>query len=242
MNRSRANISWHLRFVIVLATVLVGSLLVACDDEDEDVVEASEPVQTVEPGQSGEQSDENAEPLETSDPVEAEPTPGPTLDELRAEVVRTIRSMMVIETASHSVETIIEREAEGGFLASDKIQLVAHGAVIAGVDLIDVGEPDVDIIDYDTVRVTLPESTILEAKLDRNRTQVIDRDTGLLGSESEDLEAEAIAEAEVRILESACDHDILERAAADAEKHVLNALRALGYVAVSVSAPAGACQ
>jgi hypothetical protein len=243
MKTIQKHIRWHLRFVLILATVLVGGALAACGGEDDaEVVEASEPVETVEAEQPVEHSDDEGEPLEPSDPVEPEPTPTPALDDLRAEAVRAIRSLMVIETASHSVETIVEREADSGFLASDKLQLIAHGVVTAGVDLIDVSDADVEIIDFDSVRVTLPESSILEAKLDRNRTQVTNRDTGLLGSEDEELEAEAIAEAEVKILESACEHDILERAATDAEKHVMTALHGLGYIAVSVNAPAGACQ
>lgn len=239
MNRSWTQGNRSFCFGIILAVALLVVALSACGNGDDDAVEASEPVATPEADQVAEDAESETESAEAPEP---EPTPGPTLEELSAEVVRAVRSLMVIDTASHSVETMIEREADGGFLGSDKLQLIAHGSVIAGVDLIDVSDEHIEVLDSETVRVTLPESVILEASLDRNRTYVASRDTGLLGSEDEELEAEAIAEAEVRILDSACEHNILERASADAEKHVVTALRGLGYTAISVDAPVGTCQ
>jgi hypothetical protein len=226
--RTRAYFGTTVRYLAVLILFLLAGFLAACGTEADSTNETLDIGQATNPGDDVDNT--------------GEPTPTSSLEEQRSQIVRELRTMMEIETASHSVETLVEREADGGFLSSDKLQVIAHGSVIAGVDLIDVSEADVEVIDHETVRVTLPESTILKAELDRNRTHVASRDTGLLGSENEELEAEAIAEAEVRILESACEHNILDRAAVDAEKHVVAALHGLGFTAVSVEAPIGTCQ
>jgi hypothetical protein len=226
--RTRMYSGTTVRHVAVLTFFLITGLFAACGTDDNGTNE------TAEAGQASNASED----VDTT----VEQTATSSLEEQRSQIVRELRTMKEVETASHSVETLVEQESEGGFLSGDKLLLVAHGYVTAGIDLISVSEADVEVIDHETVRVTLPESTILKAELDRNRTHVASRDTGLLGSENEELEAEAIAEAENRILESACQHNILERAAANAEKHVVAALQGLGYTTVSVDAPVGACQ
>ena len=170
-----------------------------------------------------------------------EPTVTPTLESRRSEVVRELRTLMEIETAVHSVETVVEAEADGGFLSSDSLLLVAHGHVTAGVDLTYIGDANVEVIDYKTIRVMLPDSVILASVLDQNQTQVVSRDTGLLSSEDESLEEEAIEEAEIKILQSACDHAILDRAASEAEARILALLNGLEFETVTVVAQAGTC-
>lgn len=149
-------------------------------------------------------------------------------------IVLEIRSLSRLETAAYTVEKVVTAESgEGplGFLFRDKLLLVAHGEVIAGVDLSKLTEDDI-IVSGDEVFVTLPAAEVFVATLDNEQTYVYDRETGLLGPET-DLETLARQEAERRILEAALEDGILDKAQENAEVYVGGLIRALGFEQVS---------
>ncbi|MGB9591943.1 MAG: DUF4230 domain-containing protein, partial [Candidatus Kryptoniota bacterium] len=66
----------------------------------------------------------------------ANPTPTILADPIT--IIHSVRSLARLETIQYSVEKVITAESgQGpfGFLFGDKLLLVAHGIVIAGVDL-----------------------------------------------------------------------------------------------------------
>lgn len=160
--------------------------------------------------------------------------PTPTIVADPVTIVLEIRSLARLETASYTIEKVITAETGTGplgFLFRDRLLLVAHGEVIAGVDMSKMSEEDI-IVSGDEVFVTLPAAEVLVTRLDNEETYVYDRETGALGPER-DLETQARQEAERRILEAALEDGILDKAQENAEVYVRGLLSALGFEEVT---------
>ena len=163
--------------------------------------------------------------------VEEITNPTPTIIPDPVTIIHEVRSLSRLETASYTVEKVITAESGQGpfaFLFGDQLILVAHGQVIAGVDLGKMGEDDIVITDNGAVIVTLPPAEILVVKLDNQKSYVYDRDTGLIGVNPA-LETEARKAAEEEILNAALEDGILEIAQRNAETYVLKLILALGF-------------
>jgi hypothetical protein len=145
-------------------------------------------------------------------------------------VVESMQTLSRLETASFVIEKVITAESGQGpleFLFGDRLLLIAYGEVIAGVDLEKVGPNDVWRDADGTIYIHLPEPEVLVTRLDNERTEVYDRDTGLVGLNIE-LETEARREAERQILEAALGEGLLDRAATNAREFVRSLLHSMG--------------
>src|SRR3990167_4547865 len=94
----------------------------------------------------------------------------------RAAVIKQIQSLSRLETASYTIEKIIDKGSSGGnaiqrLLFGDKILLIAHGQANAGFDLELVSEKDI-FVDGKNLRVKLPKPQILTVTLDNTKTRV----------------------------------------------------------------------
>jgi len=162
-------------------------------------------------------------------------------------IIEQIRGLNRLETASATIRDVVTAEqaptnAVANFFLGDRLILIAQGEVIAGFDLAALGPEDVVVsTDGVTATVTLPPAQILVSRLDNNKTQVYDRDTGVFSQGDPNLESEARRVAESRIVELACESGILERAVADGERNIENLIKALGPDVVIVNASEGAC-
>src|SRR5690606_3480330 len=97
-------------------------------------------------------------------------------------IVREVRDLARLETASYSMEKVVRAERGQDVLwgaLGETMIFVAHGEVIAGVDLAKMSEDDIQVVDPVTVQVHLPDAEIFNVVLDNNRSYVADRDTGL---------------------------------------------------------------
>lgn len=149
-------------------------------------------------------------------------------------IVLEIRSLARLETAAYTIEKVVTAESgEGplGFLFRDELLLVAHGEVIAGVDMSKISEDDI-IVSNNEAFVTLPAAEIFISTLDNEQTYVYDRQTAVLGQQV-DLETLARQEAERRITEGALEDGILDKAQENAEVYVRGLLTALGFQEVT---------
>ena len=159
-------------------------------------------------------------------------------------VIKQIRSLQRLETATFTVEKIIDAGTSGNqfseFLFGDRILLIAHGDIIAGFDLADLPENTVDISNK-TITLTLPPPRILVTKLDNTQTKVYDRRTGLLSKGDKDLESTARLAAEQSIQKAACDEGILTQAAENAHKQVTAVLKAMQFETITINIPLGSC-
>jgi len=157
--------------------------------------------------------------------------PTPTIRPDPVTIVRQVRSLSRLETVSFTVEKVITAESGQdalAFLFGDQLILVAHGQVIAGVDLGQMQEGDITVTDDDRVVVILPPAEVFVVALDNERSYVYDRETGLFGL-NQDLETAARQAAEEEILNAALEDGILEMAEANARAYLERLITAFGF-------------
>jgi hypothetical protein len=153
--------------------------------------------------------------------------PTPTIVADPVTIIKQVRSLSRLETSSFTIEKVITADSgEGpfGFLFQDKLLLVAHGEVIAGVDLGRMDDGSVKVVGT-SVFVTLPASEVFVA-------YVYDRQTGVLGQQK-DLETLARQKAQQAILQAAIDGGILNLAQDNADQVVKKLLEALGFTDIN---------
>lgn len=198
--------------LMATAAIVVGSLLVVRTVED-----AVRPVDRLSSG-VGTQVAELLHPTPTilPDPVT---------------IVREVRSLARLETIQYTVEKVITAETgQGplGFLFGDRLLFIAHGVVIAGVDLERLQPQDVRIDSAGRVVIRLPEAEVFVATLDNGLSYVYNRETGLLTRGDLTLEAAAREAAEAEIRKAALEDGILDQAQDNAQNALYRLLRAMG--------------
>ena len=165
--------------------------------------------------------------------------PTPTIVPDPVTIIYEVVSLARLETSAYSVEKIITAETRQGpfaFLFGDKLLLVSHGQVIAGVDLSKMGEDDIVVSQNGTVTVVLPLSEVFVATLDNEKSYIYDRETGVIGT-NPSLETDARRAAEQEILDAALEDGILEKAQVNAEDYVKRLIMGLGFKKVLFSEP-----
>ncbi|MES0339829.1 MAG: DUF4230 domain-containing protein [Anaerolineales bacterium] len=158
--------------------------------------------------------------------------PTPTIIPDPVTIIQEVQSLARLETIQYSVEKVITaetRQGPFGFLFGDRLLLVAHGSVIAGVDLAEITELDISIDEMGAVTLRLPPAEIFIAALDNEQTYVYDREVGFLRRGDVELESAARLAAEEEILEAALSDGILEQAQVNAEAYLFRLLRSLGF-------------
>jgi len=147
-------------------------------------------------------------------------------------VVRQIQKLQRLETVSYTMDKIISGEHDNTllpkFLVSDRLLLVVHGEVIAGVDLGKLQASDVVVSDR-KVSAHLPKAEILVTRLDNQKTRVYSRDTGLFSSADPNLETQVRQEAERQLQQAALQDGILKSADENARNSVQSILKGLGF-------------
>ncbi|HEY46613.1 MAG: hypothetical protein AMJ88_10840 [Anaerolineae bacterium SM23_ 63] len=158
--------------------------------------------------------------------------PTPTVMPDPVTIVHEVQELARLETMQYTVEKVIIAETgQGpfGFLFGDRLLLVAHGVVIAGVDLEKLDPEDLWIDEAGQVVLRLPESEIFITSLDNEKSYVYDRDTGLLTHGDVNLEATARLAAEEEIERAALEDGILAQAQLNAENYLYRMMRSIGF-------------
>lgn len=146
-------------------------------------------------------------------------------------IIQEVRSLARLETIQYSVEKVITAETgQGpfGFLFGDRLLFVAHGMVIAGVDLEELRPEDLRLVDG-VIYINMPEPEIFVATLDNEKSYVYDRNTGVLTHGDINLETTARQAAEQEIAKAAREDGILELAGQNAENYLESLFLSLGY-------------
>jgi len=157
--------------------------------------------------------------------------PTPTIIPDPVTYITEIRALARLETIQYSVEKVITAEiGQGtfGFAFGDKLLFVAHGIVIAGIDMEKLQPSDLRF-DGNVLYVRLPPTEIFIATLDNEKSYVYDRETGLLTQGNVDLETLARQTAEDEIRKAALEDGILLQAERNAEAYLIKFFNALGY-------------
>src|SRR5215471_19337527 len=165
------------------------------------------------------------------------PSP-PVIHFVQPTVVRKIQQLHRLETVPYPMEKIISGEHDNPylpkFLVSDRLLLVVHGEVIAGVDLRKIEPSDVSVHGH-SVTLHLPQSEILVVRLDNSKTRVYSRDTGLFSSPDPNLESEVREEAERQLQQAALQDGVLKSAEENARTALAVILKGLGFEQIGFS-------
>lgn len=157
--------------------------------------------------------------------------PTPTLLPDPVTVLREVRTMTRLETIQFTMEKVIVAEQGQGALGAlfgDRLLFVAHGQVIAGIDLAKLEPDDLWVADG-VLYARLPQTEVFFAALDNEKSYVYDRETGLLTKGDVNLETAARQAAEYEIEKAAVSDGILYMAQQNAERYLDRLLRDLGY-------------
>ena len=157
--------------------------------------------------------------------------PTPTIIPDPVTYINEVRALARLETIQYSIEKVITAEIGQGtfdFLFGDRLLFVAHGVVIAGIDMEKLG-PQQLRLENGVLYVTLPPAEIFVATLDNQKSYVYDRDTGFLNQGVQDLETLARQTAEDEIRRAALEDGILQQAQTNAGNYLFRFFQALGY-------------
>lgn len=152
-------------------------------------------------------------------------------------VVHQIQQLQRLETVSYTMDKIISGEHDNAFLpkflAGDRLLLVVHGEVVAGIDLAALQPGDV-VVQGQKVTIRLPAARVFSTRLDSARTRVYSRDTGLFSSPDPNLESEVRVEAEHQLQDAALKDGILKTAADNGRGTIAGMLKGFGFKEVEV--------
>ena len=151
-------------------------------------------------------------------------------------VVRSIQQLQRLETVVYTLDQVITEERQGVVsqpFAGERILLIAHGDVIAGVDLSQLAGSAV-VVRGNSVRVKLPDPRIFTTRLDNQKTRVYSRETGLFSTPDPELETRVRQRAESQLTAAAVKDGILAAASANAKQTLTALLSSLGFQQITV--------
>jgi len=152
-------------------------------------------------------------------------------------VVREIRDLRRLETVVYTLDEIVATEKTYNVvppsLVGDRILLIVHGDVTAGIDLGQIDASDIQISSK-SVHLHTPKAQVFSTRLDNQKTRVYSRDTGVFSTPDPQLESEARRHAEAQLTAAALGDGILETATHNAHATLTTLLHSLGFESVTV--------
>ena len=159
------------------------------------------------------------------------------IDLSRPAVVQRIQRLQRLETVVYSMEKVVTGSQDNKFLprvlGGDRILLIVHGEVTAGIDLGRIDESKMTIR-ADEIEIAMPAAEIFSTRLDNELTRVYSRETGLFTVPDPNLESEVRREAERQLRQSAIDGGILKTADENGRTTLSGLLSGLGYETVVI--------
>ncbi len=152
-------------------------------------------------------------------------------------IVRQIQQLQRLETVSYTMDKIISGERNNPYfpqpLAGERLLLIIHGEVIAGVNLAALNPADVKISERD-ISLKLPKAEIFITRLDNAKTRVYSRDTGIFSIPDPNLETKVRQEAERQLHDAALNNGILKTADENARQTITTLLAGLGFTKIEL--------
>lgn len=157
---------------------------------------------------------------------------GTRIDVSQPTVVDKIQQLQRLETVVYTMDKVVSGEKENSilpnFLAGDRLLMIVHGEVVAGVDFSGLKSGDVVVKDKNVV-LKLPYPQVFSTRVDNARTKVYSRQTGLLVPVDPNLETQVRQEAERQLLQAALLDGILKTANTNARTTLTSLLHGLGF-------------
>lgn len=154
-----------------------------------------------------------------------------------AAIVERIQRLQRMETVVYNMDKIVTGEKGSAFLpdflAGDKMLMIVHGQVVAGIDFAQLRPSDIQIHGRE-IHVKLPNPKVLLTRIDNARTRVFSRSTGLLVPTDPNLESQVRQQAEGELLEEAGRGGILTNARENARATLTSLLLGMGFDKVEV--------
>jgi uncharacterized protein DUF4230 len=155
-----------------------------------------------------------------------------SIDVSQPTVVDRIQQLQRLETVLYTMDKIVSGAKENpvfpDFLAGDRLLLLVHGEVVAGIDFSSLKPGDVRVQGRQ-IHLHLPAAQIFSTRLDSAKTRVYSRQTGLLVPTDPNLESQVRQEAERQLLEAALADGILHTAQQNASSTITSLLQGLGF-------------
>jgi len=184
----------------------------------------------------------------TPPPVAILPTAGPTPTPKITTgpmVIKQIQQLNRLETSSYSVQTVVTAEKPGNILGigHEKLLLIIHGTVVAGIDLGELRLQDITILeDGKRIKLRLPAAKIFSSHLNEGQTQLYDDSTALFTKPDPNLVIEAQKKGVQAILKTACEDGILRQASEQGRHAVGQFMEFAGFEHVEFEdAPTPSC-
>lgn len=155
-----------------------------------------------------------------------------SIDVSQPTVVDRIQRLQRLETVVYTVDKLVSGAKENpllpDFLAGDRLLMMVHGEVVAGIDFSSLKTNDVTV-EGKEVHLHLPAAQVFSTRLDSAKTRVYSRQTGLLVSTDPDLETQVRQEAERQMQQAALADGILRTAQQNAAATITSLLQGLGF-------------
>jgi hypothetical protein len=155
-----------------------------------------------------------------------------TIDVSQPTVVDRIQRLQRLETVVYTMDKIVAGAKENSvlpnFLAGDRLLMLVHGEVVAGIDFSNLKPGDVRV-DGKQVHLRLPPPQIFSTRIDSGKTRVYSRQTGFLVPTDPNLETQVRQEAERQLQEAAMADGILRTAQQNAASTMMSLLQGLGF-------------
>jgi len=154
-----------------------------------------------------------------------------SIDVSQPTVVDRIQRLQRLETVVYTVDKIVTGAKENpifpDFLAGDRLLMLVHGEVIAGIDFTDL-KPGAVRLNGKQIQLHLPAPQVFRTRIDSAKTRVYSRQTGLLVPTDPNLETQVRQEAERQLQEAAMADGILRTAQQNAASTIRSLLQGLG--------------
>jgi Protein of unknown function (DUF4230) len=155
-----------------------------------------------------------------------------TIDVTQPTVVNRIQRLQRLETVVYTMDKLVSGSKESAifpnFLAGDRLLMLVHGEVVAGIDFSSLKPGDVKL-DGKQVHLHLPAPQVFSTRIDSGKTRVYSRQTGLLVPADPNLETQVRQEAERQLEESAMAEGILRTAQQNGVSTITSLLQGLGF-------------
>jgi len=155
-----------------------------------------------------------------------------TIDVSQPTVVDRIQRLQRLETVIYTMDKLVIGAKESSilpdFLAGDRLLMMVHGEVVAGIDFSNLKKEDVRV-DGKQIHLHLPAAQVFSTRLDSAKTRVYSRQTGLLVPTDPNLETQVRQEAERELQEAALADGILKTAQQNAAATISSLLQGLGF-------------
>jgi hypothetical protein len=160
-----------------------------------------------------------------------------SIDISQPSVVDRIQKLQRLETVVYTMDKVVSGAKENpifpDFLAGDRLLMLVHGEVVAGIDFSTLKPGDVTV-EGRQVHIHLPAAQLFSCRLDSAKTRVYSRQTGLLVPTDPDLETQVRQEAERQLSAAALADGILRTAQQNASSTITSLLQGLGFEKINL--------